>query len=50
MDKKEPEPPSFGIGKFLFAIVLGAVLFFLFESLVQHETGHPHRTTRGSPY
>lgn len=48
MDKMEPEPPSFGIGKLLFAVVLGILCFILFESMVQHLTGHPHRSTRSN--
>jgi hypothetical protein len=50
MEKKEPEPPSFGMGKFLFAIVLGLVFFLLFETMVQHQIGHPHRAARSDPY
>ena len=50
MDKKEPAPPSFGMGQFLFAIVLAVVLFILGESMVQHFTGHPHHSARTYPY
>jgi hypothetical protein len=50
MAKKEPEPPSFGMGKFLFAVVLAVVFFLLAERMVQHFTGHPHRSARRDPY
>jgi hypothetical protein len=48
MGNSEPEPPSFGMGQFLFAIVLAVVLFFFFKNMVQHLTGHPHRSTQSN--
>jgi hypothetical protein len=30
------KPPSFGIGKFLFVVVLAVILFFLVQSMVRH--------------
>jgi hypothetical protein len=50
MDKKEPAPPSFGMGQFLFAIVLAVVFFLLGETMVQHFSGHPHHSARTYPY
>ena len=44
------KPPSFGIGQLLFAAVLGVLCFLLFENMVHHLTGHPHRNTRSNPY
>jgi hypothetical protein len=40
------EPPSFGIGRFLFVIVLAAVFFLLGQSMVGHrffQGGRVHR-------
>ena len=30
------KPPSFGIGKFLFVVVLAVILFLLVQSMVRH--------------
>jgi hypothetical protein len=32
----EPKPPSFGIGKFLFVIVLVVIFFLLAQTMVRH--------------
>ena len=40
------EPPSFGIGQFLFVVVLAVILFLLGQSMVRHrffEGGRFHR-------
>jgi hypothetical protein len=40
------EPPSFGIGRFLFVVVLAAVFFLLGQSMVRHrffQGGRVHR-------
>ena len=40
------EPPSFGIGQFLFVVVLAVILFLLGQSMVHHrffEGGRVHR-------
>jgi hypothetical protein len=50
MDKPQPQPPSFGTGHFLFAILLAVALFLLGESMVQHLTGHPHHPIRTNPF
>jgi hypothetical protein len=49
MDKKEPAPPSFGMGQFLFAIVLAVVFFLIGESMVQHFSEHPPSSARTYP-
>lgn len=41
-----PEPPSFGIGRFLFVVVLAAAFFLLGQSMVRHrffQGGREHR-------
>jgi hypothetical protein len=51
MNHPDPsEPPSFGPGKMLFAVILAVICFLLFQSMVSHLTGHPHRATRSGPY
>jgi hypothetical protein len=40
------EPPSFGIGRFLFVAVLAVILFLLGQSMVRHrffQGGREHR-------
>ncbi len=40
------KPPSFGIGQFLFVVVLAVILFLLGQSMVRHrfhEGGRVHR-------
>jgi hypothetical protein len=40
------KPPSFGIGQFLFVLVLAVILFLLGQSMVRHrfhEGGRVHR-------
>ncbi|MGA9130800.1 MAG: hypothetical protein WB384_02250 [Candidatus Sulfotelmatobacter sp.] len=40
------KPPSFGIGKFLFVVVLAVLFFLLAQSMVRHrfhEGGRVHR-------
>jgi hypothetical protein len=40
------KPPSFGIGQFLFVVVLAVILFLLGQSMVRHrffEGGRFHR-------
>jgi hypothetical protein len=37
------------MGQFLIAIVLAVVLFLLGERMVQHFTGHPHRSMQRYP-
>jgi hypothetical protein len=40
------EPPSFGIGQFLFVVVLAVILFLLGQGMVHHrfhEGGRVHR-------
>jgi hypothetical protein len=40
------EPPSFGIGQFLFVVVLAVILFLLGQGMVHHhfhEGGRDHR-------
>jgi hypothetical protein len=48
VDNRQPErnPPSFGIGKFLFAILLAVIFLLLVQSMVHHrffKGGHDHR-------
>lgn len=54
MDNRGPErkPPSFGIGHFLFAIVLTIIFLLLVQSMVSHRFfrgGHPHHIGPLSP-
>jgi hypothetical protein len=45
-DPEGAKPPSFGIGKFLFVVVLAVVLFLLVHSMVHHRFfrgGRVHR-------
>jgi len=45
-DPKEPEPPSFGIGHFLFIVFLAVIFFLLGQSMVRHrffQGGRVHR-------
>jgi hypothetical protein len=50
MNKPTPagrEPPSFGIGQFLFVAVLAVILFLLGQSMVRHrffQGGRDHRS------
>ena len=42
------EPPSFGIGQFLFVVVLAVILFLLGHSMVRHrffQGGREHRNS-----
>jgi hypothetical protein len=40
--------PSFGIGSFVFAVVLAFILYLLISTMISHHFfrgGHPHRIT-----
>jgi hypothetical protein len=49
---EEPKSPAFGIGNFLFAVVLAFLIFLLVAAMVRHRFfrgGHPHRITMSQP-
>ena len=45
-DPEGAKPPSFGIGKFLFVVVLAVVLFLLVHSMVHHRFFRGGRVNR----
>ena len=45
-DPEGEKPPSFGIGKFLFVVVLAVVLFLLVHSMVHHRFFRGGRVNR----
>jgi hypothetical protein len=42
----EPKPPSFGIGKFLFVVLLAVIFFLLGQSMVRHRFFRGGRVNR----
>ncbi len=45
-DPEGEKPPSFGIGKFLFVVVLAVILFLLLQSMVHHRFFRGGRVNR----
>jgi len=45
-DPEGEKPPAFGIGKFLFVVVLAVILFLLLQSMVHHRFFRGGRVNR----